>query len=85
MTADLSPSKKPLEPEVLEWCLQKMKHIPITTLCEREPYDNTHFTYGGCELFLAAAVLAQMLLSHSLVGPLVLQEAPTVAPQRHGF
>ena len=27
-----------------------MTHIPITTLWEREPYDNTHWSYGGCEL-----------------------------------
>ena len=42
--------KSSLEPESLEWWLQEMKHIPIITLYEREPYDHTHFTYGGCEL-----------------------------------
>ena len=41
--------KSSLEPEFLEEWLQKMKQIPITTLCEREPYDNTHFSYGGSD------------------------------------
>ena len=26
-----------------------MERIPIASLYEREPYDRTHFTYGGCE------------------------------------
>ena len=42
--------KNALEPEFLEEWLQKMKQIPITSLYEGDPYDHTHFTYGGCEL-----------------------------------
>ena len=42
--------KSSLEPEFLDAWLQKMKQIPITSLYEGERYDQTHFTYGGCEL-----------------------------------
>ena len=42
--------KSSLEPKFLEEWLQKMKQIPITSLYQAEPYDNTHFTYGGCKL-----------------------------------
>ena len=41
--------KSSLEPEFLEEWLQKMKQIPITTLRQRDPYDNTHFSYGGSD------------------------------------
>ena len=55
--------KSSLEPEFLDEWLQKIKQIPITSLYQAQPYDNTHFTYGGCKLFLAAVVLAQVFLT----------------------